>query len=209
MSPRRHPSETLLLGFATGALGRGASLVVDAHLKACAACRAEVARLEAVGGALLDELPPAQMAPNALARALAKLEGPRSPPSGSEIPEGIELTSALGNLPLGRRRWLGPGIWLRPITREARGMAYLLRTGPGAALLEHGHSGEEYVLVLKGAFSDATGHYAPGDFAWSDERLTHRPVADADGECLCLIWAEGPMRMRTLLGRVLQPLVGL
>jgi putative transcriptional regulator len=207
MSPRHHPSETVLLGLAAGALGRGAPLVVEAHLRACPACRAEVARLEAVGGALLEELPPAEMASNALARTLARLDGP--PPRAAPLAESAESAAALQDLPVGRRRWLAPGIWMRPIVRGPRGLAYLLRTGPGAALLAHGHTGEEYVSVLRGAFSDETGRYGPGDFAQSDERLTHRPVADPGEECLCLIWAEGPMRMRTLLGRALQPLVGL
>ena len=64
MSLRHHPSDSVLTRYAAGGLGKGPALVVEAHLGACAACRREVAQWEAVGGALLDRLPPAAMAPS-------------------------------------------------------------------------------------------------------------------------------------------------
>ena len=68
--------------------------------------------------------------------------------------------------------------------------------------------GAEFTCVLSGGFSDETGSYGPGDFAEADPTLTHTPRADPDGECVCLIASEGPMRMRGLIGRLLQPLFG-
>ena len=43
--------------------------------------------------------------------------------------------------------------------------------------------------------SDETGRYGPGDFALSHDVLVHTPASDPGGECICLISAEGPMRM--------------
>jgi putative transcriptional regulator len=214
MSVVHHPSQDLLLGYASGRLGRGPSLVIGVHLRACPACRAEVGRLEAVGGALLEAQAPTAMAPDALARALARIQEPRppEPPPARARPgfEGIDLSAALEGLELGSRRWIAPGVWMRPVIRQGgRATTYLLRTGPGCRMPRHGHAGAEFVCVLEGGFTDETGQYGPGDFAESDEDLVHRPTADADGECLCLISSEGPMLMQSLAGRLLKPFFGL
>ena len=78
---RAHPSPETLTEYASGALKTGGRLVLGVHLKACAACREDVARLEMIGGALLAAEPEAGLEPNALDRALAALERPeRSEP---------------------------------------------------------------------------------------------------------------------------------
>ncbi len=97
---------------------------------------------------------------------------------------------------------------MRPVLRDSAGVTYLLRSGPGRRLPRHAHTGSEYVCVIKGAFSDETGRYGPGDFAHSDDSLLHAPATDDEGECLCLISAEGPMRFQGPLLRALQPLLG-
>ena len=213
MTILHHPSEELLIGHAAGRLGRGPGLVVDAHMCACRVCRAEVDRLEAVGGVLLEDQQPEAMAPRALDAVLARLDRPTPPspprldaPLPSDGPSGV-----LDGLPLGPKLWLGPGVWMRSIVRERGGAAntYLLRSGPGRRLPRHGHQGMERVCVLTGAFSDETGRYGPGDFAEGDDDLVHAPRTDPDGECICLISADGPMRMHGLIGRLVQPFVGL
>jgi putative transcriptional regulator len=187
---------------------------VDVHLHACRDCRSEVRRLEAVGGALLEDLPPAQMASDALARALARIElpPPPEPPPARADPglAGIDLSGALEGLELGPSRWLAPGVWMRPLIREqGRVSTYLIRTGPGRQLPRHGHAGAEFVCVLHGGYSDEGGRYGPGDFSESDTSRVHAPRADDDGECVCLISSEGPMKIHSFVGRLLRPLFGL
>jgi len=63
-----HPSDELLLGAAAGTLDVGAAIVVGAHLEGCARCRASVHAFESAGGAMLESIEPALMAPEALAR---------------------------------------------------------------------------------------------------------------------------------------------
>ncbi len=63
--------------------------------------------------------------------------------------------------------------------------------------------------MLKGAFTDETGRYGAGDFAESDDGLSHAPITDTDGECLCLIHAARPMRIDHPLLRAVQPLLGI
>ena len=212
MTILHHPSDELLLGHAAGRLDRGAALVVGAHLAACPACRRHAQTLDAVGGVLLDDLPAVELDADALARTLARAERPAPPqPPGLAVraPAGIDLTEVLSGLPMGRRRWLGPGMWMRQVDRRPGSVTYLLRSGPGRQLPRHTHTGSEFVVVLKGSFSDQTGRYGPGDFAESDDDLVHAPRTDSEGECLCLISAEGPMRMRDLIGRLAQPFFGL
>ena len=207
MSLAHHPREDLLLDLAAGRLEHGPALVLKAHLHACADCRAEVGRLEAVGGALLDDLAPAPMAEDALPRALARI---KTPPQDRDAPIVVSLPQIMAGQGLGPRRWMAPGLWLRRIRAEpgARFTTYLLHTSPRWRLPRHGHEGAEYVCVLEGAFSDSTGRYGPGDFACGDEELDHEPTAEPGQACLCLIATEGRLRMRGAIARAMQVYAG-
>jgi putative transcriptional regulator len=217
MTPQHHPDVDILCDHATGRLTRGQGLVIEAHLAHCPGCRADVEGMEAVGGALLDGLPEAEMEADAFARVMARLDTPEpqppQPPRADHVPglEGIDLSGVLGDMPIGRRRWLAPGIWMRPVLTERGGKShtYLLRGAPGAQLIQHGHTGPEFTCILKGAYSESTGHYGEGDFQFADPALRHGPVADPGEECICLISAEGPMLMQGLLGKIMQPFIRL
>jgi putative transcriptional regulator len=65
------------------------------------------------------------------------------------------------------------------------------------------------VCVLKGAYRDGDVLYGPGDFASNDETVEHQPRITADGECVCLISAEGALVPRDWVGRFFQPFVGI
>ncbi|MCC7426296.1 MAG: cupin domain-containing protein [Alphaproteobacteria bacterium] len=214
-TPKHHPTESTLLRFAAGRLPASHALVVAAHLEGCPACRAGVRAAEIVGGALLAEMPAAVMAEDALTRALARLDEPASkpapPPPARDLAPGVPLPAALRDLAVPRWRWMAPGIHriALDIPGAAPGeRAYLLRVAPGTELPEHGHEGEEITCILSGSFSDTTGTYGPGDVAEMDEEGDHRPVADAGVPCICLIATQGRLRMRGLLARLIQPLVG-
>jgi len=59
--------------------------------------------------------------------------------------------------------------------------------------------------VLRGSFSDADGRYQEGDFLVRGPDDEHRPVAAADGDCLCLAVMDAPIRLGGLLGRLANP----
>lgn len=218
MSLHHHPSEEVLTDLAMGRLKRGQGLVVEAHLAHCSHCRAQVEEMEAIGGALIEDLAPAELEPDALARVLARIDAlpdPPTPPAAKAPPpaglEGIGLETLLGDVPIGRRRWLAPGVWMRPLLTAEGGQSntYLLRGSPGVQLLQHGHTGPEFTVILKGAYSDVTGHYGTGDFHYADQGVEHGPLADPDEECICLIHAEGPMQMQGVIGKLMQAYAGL
>ena len=213
-----HPTDFSLARYAAGTLERGPALVIAAHLEACGACRERVSDFEMIGGAFLEDLPPVAMEPHALSRAFARIEMPagvataaiRRPVRALEPIEGLSLPRALRQCDIGRWRWGGPGVrWSRVgLPGDERADVKLLRIGAGRKMPHHGHTGTEFTLVLKGSFSDETGHYRPGDLVEADAETEHQPVVDADGECICLAAVEGRLRLGGFLGRLLQPLTG-
>jgi len=208
---QRHPSEEMILDLARGALERGRALVLRAHLGACTACHAQLRLAEAVGGALVDELAPADLAADALERALAAIDRPPPPPvSRAAPPPGwIRVPADVLEAAERRRRWAAPGVWVAPISRDRRtgARSYLLGIGPGIAVPTHTHKGTELVCVLKGAFEDRGEVYRPGDFAESDESVEHQPRVTRDGDCVCLVAADSALVPRSLTAHLFQPFV--
>lgn len=214
MIPTRHPSEELISACASGALRPGAALIVRAHLAACPACRATAGFFESLGGALLASEPPESLAPDALDRALGAIDRPSAAeaiPATRAPADLAPLLRDLAGLTVGRRRWMAPGVWMRPVQtdRRSRELVYLLRIGPGMVLPRHTHTGCEFTCVLEGSFSDQSGRYEPGDFAVTDETTEHSPVVGPEHACICLISTDAPLVMRDFVGRLFQPLAGI
>ncbi len=201
----RHPSEATLLAHAAGHLPPTHSVVLRAHMAQCPHCRAQATLAREAGGALLAELAPAAMAPDALARAFAGLDG------ATPLPPPRPAPRTLAELATGRWWWIAPGMRLMPLQRRGTDDARLdlIRVAPGMKLPAHGHTGTELTLVLQGAFGDETGEYHAGDVAEGDPELDHQPEALPMGQdCICLISTTGRLRAHGWLARLVQPLVG-
>lgn len=212
MIPRHHPSEVLLMDYATGRLDAASELVIGTHAASCEVCAREISWLENVGGALLETLPPVPVAHDALATVLGRIERP-APMALAPIPRNqdwIRVPSSVLEAAKKRRRWAAPGVWVAPITGDPKGQrAYLLRIGKGMSVPRHTHRGIERVVVLKGAFADGEVCHRPGDFSENAVELVHQPKATLDGECVCLIAADGALVPRDWVGRLFQPFVGI
>jgi len=202
MSGVNHPSDLVLAAYAGGHLRPAFHLVAAAHVRGCAHCRAELRMLEEVGGALLSGLEPAEMAPDALARAMARIETAAQPIELAET----DLRDLLSQLKLKPRRRLAPGVWMAPVDLQGQGddLLYVLRIPAGSRTFAHGHDGREFTAVLKGAYRDDSGRYRAGDFQEVGAGHEHQPVVEPEGECICLIASEAPMRMHSRLGRLAQ-----
>jgi putative transcriptional regulator len=211
--PTRHPSEDLILDYARGALEPGRALVVAAHLGACSACRAVVGFAEAIGGALIEEVEPAQMAPDALAKAMAQLDLPPPPPTQALQPPGgwISVPPDVVIASQQARRRAAPGVWVANVTGDPKigPRSYLLGVGPRIAVPRHTHKGKEFICVLTGAYDDRGQTYVAGDFVENDEDVEHEPRVTRDGECVCLIATDNLLVPRSLAARVFQPFVGI
>ena len=78
MNRLSHGGEDLLLRHAAGELDAGFSLLVETHLAMSADSRRLHAQFEALGGALLDDIAPADVDPAALNRALSAIDDERA-----------------------------------------------------------------------------------------------------------------------------------
>ena len=91
---------------------------------------------------------------------------------------------------------------------ETGGEANFYWIRAGKRLPSHTHDGLEMTLVLRGGFSDLTGHYARGDVAIADAQVDHRPLADPDTDCVCFAVTDAPLQLTGPIGRVMQRLFG-
>lgn len=220
--PNYHPEESLLVDYATGATNEAEALILAAHLTLCPHCRATVARFEGLGGALIDSMIPANMASNALQAALARIDTAPDGDQPNQVPPVADPrpTDGAATFPAPLRRYAGGDAGQVKWRSVMRGLdeceldiggghvkAKLLRIAAGAAMPKHTHAGNEMTLVLTGGFVDERGHFARGDMAVHDSAVDHRPVADPDGDCICLAVTDGPLRLTGALGRFLNPFV--
>jgi putative transcriptional regulator len=219
VSPRQHPSDETLLRHAAGKLGAGLRLVVNVHLESCPCCREQVRLFEAAGGALLEDLAPAPVSPALLEKIFARIDAEaatprwsRAAPRAPVLDNGFALPAAMADCEIGPWRFVHPKLrWARVRLPDApRERVILLKIAPGHATPAHGHGGLELTQVLYGAFASAHGVYGPGDLEEADEDVKdHEPRVTDDGECLCLAAVESPLRIKSLLGRLFQPLMGI
>lgn len=213
--PSHHPGDTLLIDYAGGALCEGASLAVATHMAFCPACRHAVAEMEAVGGALLDDLDPEPLSDGCLEALMARLDHERLAPCRPAVKPSVQqsrypepLRSYLrgrldreGRLGEGGWRFLQPGMRSMDLLSGPDGTTKLIRMKGGVGVPVHTHGGIELTVVLEGGFSDEFGAFLPGDIAVGDPSLIHRPVSDPEG-CLCLATTVGGLRMTGPLGRL-------
>ena len=206
------------MAYAAGALSEGQSLLVASHLSFLGDAPARLAAAEAVGGALIDDLAPELMAPDALAQTLARLDAAEMP-----RPVAVPRSASDDPLPAPLRDWLGRGVdelkwsFLGPGMKKVklwRGgpndqRLWMLRAQPGVKIPKHGHRGTELVLVLKGSFSDPHGGFHPGDVEESDGARMHALDIGEGEECICLALTEGPIRFESWIARAIQPFIGL
>ena len=207
---RHHPAEASLIACAAGTMPTAHARVIEVHAARCPACAAGLRAAEAAGGALLETLPPAPMAPDALARTLARLDAApvaAAPVAAAPAAPAFDLAA----LASGRWRRVAPGIaMMKLLARDASDSRLdLIRVAPGRALLTHGHTGPETTCVLSGAFADGTGTFAAGDCVEADAALDHTPRALAGEDCVCLIATTHHLRPHGWLGRLVRPLLGM
>ncbi|RCW65222.1 ChrR family anti-sigma-E factor [Pseudorhodoferax soli] len=215
-----HPSDALLLSHAAGRLPAGLALVVAVHMEACTRCAAYVGALEAAGGALLEETPPAAMHAQALDQALAALDAPpadaarQAPLQGPPpLPQGAAwpLALALAGSQIAPWRWIGRGMRYSRVrlAGDDAVAVFLLRLAPGKYLPQHAHSGREFTQVLCGGFHDGRAQFHAGDFDAPGRGVHHLPVVQSAGECVCLTAVQGRLQFDSVYGRLLGQLAGL
>lgn len=211
-----HPSDELILDYAAGGLGEAAALAVATHMTLCPRCRVAAGRLEAVGGRFLCDERSDVAGTETFNAVMARVSqtGPDTRPDPLQPAQAIlpaPLRAALGcdleGVPW-RRLGMGAYHYVIP-TQGSRATARLLRIPAGRPVPVHTHRGAELTLVLRGAFSDVTGAYGPGDLQEADDALVHQPHAALGEDCICLAVTEAPLRFQSWAARFVQPLLGI
>jgi putative transcriptional regulator len=213
MTPHPPPTE-LLLDYASGSLAEGPALLVATHLAYSPQARSDVAALEAAAGEMLASMPAEALDEDALARTLSRIDA-ASDPAPVERPTedaarivGAAIPAALRRYLPEDARWRSALGGIEEIELPLGDKSYratLMRIGAGRGLPVHRHAGSEYTLVLAGGFADGRDRFDRGDICVADPSVEHRPVADADQPCICLVVAEAPVVLTGLFGRLLNP----
>lgn len=216
MPINHHASDELLLAYAAGRLSPAPALVVASHLAMSEKSAGRLLDFERLGGALLDEQPMADVAPGLFDKMLTRLQEPLpqervvEPPVHGGVLSEIRLPLPLAARRIGKWRMIAPGIRFAPVDMpdDPEFKVMLLRVGSGKALPQHGHTGSELTLVLKGQYRDEAGIYGPGDIEEEDDTSNHQPRVEAGGECICLTAIQGTLRPNSLIARMMLPLFG-
>lgn len=217
--PTHHLTDELLLDYSAGNLDAMTGMLVATHLALCPVCRAVVADCDRFGGSLLESLPAAGLADDALDRALTAIDDVAVAPQPSlSEPHGPHEHHRTGLLPRPLRDVVGDDIEALDWRRRFPGVqevfiatspdgptASLLRIQAGRSVPRHTHQGDEYTMVLSGGFTDHLGSFRRGDVAITDDTVQHRPVADPDGDCLCLAVTDAPLHFAGPLGWLINP----
>ncbi len=223
MKITHHLDDATLMSFAAGTLGEALSVVVASHLDWCPSCRRRAHQLDVLGAVVMQSIDGEEMSCSEEA-VFARADNITELPRARRRPAPADENSNATALPLPLEKlgvrslddvqwtWLGPGVRscrLPLSNQDAGGDLRLLRIGAGRKMPEHGHGGTELTLVLNGAYEDKFGRFGRGDVADVDEDAEHQPIVTNTGECICLVASEHPAKFNGILGRILQPIVGM
>ena len=215
MNITHHPSDELMLDYASGALSEGWALAVATHLSMCSSTPSLLRGMEAIGGILLDEADEACISDKMFGSILDKIdnntispvekESVRDRKFGSVVPQ--PLATYVGN-DLEALAWKNLGLGVRHLPIELSDKATsarLISIPAGKPVPEHSHSGRELTVVLSGGFHDVTGEYGPGDIQEAYGDLEHQPHARDAEDCIALAVTDAPLRFSGIAARLVQP----
>ena len=205
------PVDALLAAYSAGTLDQSLHALVASHLLMKPDGRDFVRALENLAAEELDHVKPEALSRREERLAAIFDQEPVLQPArayGSSILPA-PLRHYLGqDLEAIRWRTKLPGVKEFRIEGKGRGEASLLWVRAGRRMPSHTHEGSEVTLVLKGGFSDITGHYARGDIAIAESDLDHKPMTDASEDCICFAVTDAPLHLTGPFGRLLDRFFG-
>ncbi|MEO0399951.1 MAG: ChrR family anti-sigma-E factor [Pseudomonadota bacterium] len=215
-----HPKTDTIAAYASGRLDEARAVVVATHLTLCQECRTAVADFEALGGACLETMEPVEMADASMESfwERAGAQDIAAPKHGRKAANDLDLLAAQPlkaylKTPIDEIKWrsVAPGISQHVLEADGyrEGVLRLLKITPGTRMPTHTHQDEELTLILRGAYKDELGEFRPGDLADLDDDAEHSPVAIGEEDCICLIATNAPLVFKDLVGKLVQPFVGL
>jgi len=209
-----HPNHELLMQFAAGQLNDALGIMVACHIENCAECRATARNYEQLGGEIMESLDNIELSPDFIARTMERLKDSdeteievKIPVVDKRLPKPLQrfLPNKLEQLP-----WYGFSKNIQQFDlsfSDSHYTAKFYKIKAGKELPEHTHKGNEYTLVMDGAFSDDAGSYHAGDFILADNTTRHTPRAHEDCDCICFAVMDAPLKLTGFWGRMLNPFI--
>lgn len=206
-------SEQVLTDFALGKLSPAKHVLVRCQREMSLEVTSQVAFQEQIAAAFMDDMQDVSLSPNFLENVLAALPDAEDK---AQMVDPDDLPPSLRNI-LGQTlqdmEWknMVPGVAIHDIMGSRKydtERLYLMRVGAGMKMPEHSHTGEEWTLILTGSYSIEDEQFTPGDLHIVNEDRTHQPKIDDDEECVCLVMTQGPLKMKGILPKLVQPIVG-
>ena len=215
MTITHHPSDVLLTASAAGTLGLGAHIPVATHVQGCARCRQWMRMTETLGGAVLENLQPTAMTGDAMSLLQAGVARPApavpAAPVSSLLADVPGLPAFVRRYTTGSWKSVARGLSLLPLDVADTGdmRVFLLKSKPGVKLWPHAHTGVEMTCVLRGSFSHDGERFGPGDFDCGETTTDHTIAIGTESDCVCLVAMSGKLKLKGLLGRMMQPFVAI
>ena len=216
MNITRHPSDELILDYASGALTEGWSLAMATHLSLCSDCCNVFSKAEALGGLFLKESKVTSVPDEVYDHVINMIDVLDDEIVSTK--KNVDDRNLEFNFPKPLQNYIGKNVgslnWqnvgfgaqqlLIPIN-DTTTKARLLRIPAGKPVPEHSHCGRELTIVLSGGFYDKTGNYGPGDLQEAYDDLEHQPHARDTEDCICLAVTAAPLKFSGLAARLAQP----
>ncbi|MFK7861937.1 MAG: ChrR family anti-sigma-E factor [Granulosicoccus sp.] len=219
MSVTHHLTDETIQDYAAGSLSTPMETLVACHLTVCSHCRHRVDIADNIGGALLEDSESVGISMSAidlLARA-SMMPAHSAPVTTMQAPAVTGVPRPLARLlptSLNELDWrrIAPGIKQHNLSDQHRkhGAFQLLHLEPGVELMAHSHNDRELTYLVQGSYSDEIGRFMVGDIADLDgHEEPHKPVVDSEEPCIALIATHSPVNYSGMLGKIMQPFVGI
>jgi len=220
--PATNDRDDVITDYAAGNLSPAKHAVISCLVELNPKAASYAAFETNVAATLMSDLRPVPLSPYLIGETLAKLpvrEGlPAKIPANDETDVRAaprELRELMGGKGLRDISWksLVPGVAVHDVLGNRRtrdgDRLYLLRAKGGMKMPEHSHVGEEWTLVLSGGYVVDGKCYNRGDLHIEDEHVHHSPLISEGEDCICLVMTQGPLKMKRLLPKIVQQVVGI
>lgn len=200
---QRH--DDVMQAYAAGELSPAKSAILSQHLKVNPKAANDMAFDDCLSGTMLDDAESHELSSDFLKKALASL--PKQTRDDAKTPE--TLLDKLDDIKW--QTWV-PGISTHDLIGDRKyggDRLFLLKMRQGMGIWEHTHKGDEWVLVLTGAYEAQGVIHKAGDLHIEDHATSHALRAKAGEDCICLVMLDGPITMKSWLGKGLAKYMGL
>lgn len=217
-------NDAVITEYAAGTLSLAKHFVIACHAELNPAVNDRISFRENIAASLLDDVRSVPLTPFFLGHVLSTLPyGPArekaandravSDAQARQAPRPLrKLLDGQGLRDIAWRS-LVPGVAVYDVLGNRRfdegDRLYLLRAKGGMQMPEHSHTGEEWTLILKGAYSVGDSVYERGALHIEDASETHSPYIHEGEDCICLVMAQGPLKMSGFVPKVVQKIVGI